>query len=726
MRLKFVRWVLPLCYCLLVSPLFLHASDTLLSQKPKTEQATSPVVTKLMAENNTIQPGTPFWVGVELKMDEGWDTYWINPGDSGFPTKVDWKLPPGFTASPLQWPYPERFVSQTLVGYGYTHSVLLLSEITPPANLEAGKDVKLAADVSWLACKEQCVPGNAHIDLNVPVSSESPQKDPAIAAAFTTARSTLPKSLAKDEGVVTTTAKGKEIILNLTGNFKEIVDAIFIPETAEMIDHGAPQQFIKGDHLYTLNVKMAHPEKAPSHVKGILLVSEKGSTDKKAIAVDVPMTAGQVIADPATTTTTQAPLGMSLAIVFAFIGGLILNVMPCVLPVIALKIFSFVKMSGERRSTLLKHGGVFALGVLVSFWVLSGILLILRAYGEGIGWGFQLQEPLFVIGLTIVLFVLALSLFGLFELGTSLIALGQKGSSSKSPFKNSFLSGVLATVVATPCTGPLLGPALGFAMTMPPAFALLIFTSMGLGMASPYLLFSAFPKLIRFLPKPGNWMIVFKQLMGFLMLATCLWLIWVFSAQTTMIATFVLLGALLIIAVGGWIYGNWATPLKSKRTRLMATSVAMLLLFTSGWVSMNVAKEQKLVAHTETVKDSGQWQKYSPEKVAELRKEGKPVFIDFTAKWCLICQANKVTLHSSEVQKAFAEKGIVTMEADWTKRDPVITSELEKLGRSGVPVYVLYSPDMNEPPRILPQTLTKSVVTDYIDQLTTPSTTVMN
>lgn len=711
-----------LCFLLFIAPFYLHASDSLLPQKAKTEQATSPVIAKLIAENHSIRAGEPFWVGVELKMEKGWDTYWVNPGDSGFPTKVDWKLPAGFTASGIKWPYPQKFVSQTLVGYGYTDSVLLLTEITPPKNIAVGSTT-LSADVSWLACKESCVPGNAHLDLTLSVSDSTPKLNPVIAEQFQQARMLLPKSL--DEGVVTAGVKGaQEIVLNFAGNFKDVVDAVFIPETQEIFDHAAPQALAKqklaqGNNLYTLNIKMAHPEKAaPEHVKGVLLVSEKGVAEKKAIQVDT------------TVSTSSAPasgLDLKVALLFAFIGGLILNVMPCVLPVVALKIFSFVKMSQERRSTLLKHGGVFAFGVVLSFWILSGILLLLRAYGTSLGWGFQLQEPLFVICLTVVLFLLSLSLFGVFEMGTSLIALGEKTGSSASPLKSSFLSGVLATVVATPCTGPLLGPALGFAMTLPTVFALMIFTSMGLGMAFPYLLFSAFPKLVRFLPKPGNWMIVFKQLMGFLMLATCLWLIWVFSAQTTTIAVFALLAALLIMAVGGWIYGKWATPLKPKMTRLVATTLALALCVFAAGSAMVVAKGQKNSEISQAVNNVNEsnWQTYSPEKVATLRASGVPVFVDFTAKWCLICQANKVTLHSADIQKAFAAKSVVTMEADWTKRDPVITAELQKLGRSGVPVYVLYSPDLKQPPRILPQTLTKSIVSDYIDQLTIPSMTVM-
>lgn len=719
MRVKgisFVRLFLPLL--LLVSPLVAMASPG--SIQKKTEE---PVQVKLISEEQSVQPGRPFWVGIELKMADGWDTYWVNPGDAGFPTKVQWQLPDGYTAGPIQWPYPERFTSQSLVGFGYTHSVLLLAEITPPKDAPVNQTISLNADVSWLACKEQCIPGNAHLSLALPVASKLPQLAPDHAAEFAKAREHLPKSLSEQEGAVAFATGTGELVLNfkVPSHFiGEVADAMFIPEQGEIIDHSAPQNFEKRNEGFTLTVKRAHPEQSPpEQVKGILLVSEKGSEVKKAIQVDSSLLSNS----SASSGVSDGSLSIGLALVFAFVGGLILNVMPCVLPVIALKIFGFVKMAQQKRSLIFMHGGVFAFGVLISFWALSAALLALRAYGHGIGWGFQLQEPVFVVILTGILFLLGLSLFGVFELGTSLISLGNKTGSSSSPLSSSFMSGVLATLVATPCTGPLLGPALGFAMTLPPLTALTIFTMMGLGMASPYLLFSAFPSLVRYLPKPGDWMVVFKQLMGFLMMGTVVWLIWVFGAQTGLMAIFILLLSLLLIAVGAWIFGTWASPLKGKKTRLIASCCSLLIFLVGGTGAIAVAKQERA---TEVVSsqqaETSDWGAYSPEKVAALRAEGKAVFVDFTAKWCLICQANKVVLHSSEMSKTFHEKGVITLTADWTKRDAIITEQLQKLGRSGVPVYALYPPDTSQPPYILPQTLTGSVVNDYLNKLN--STTV--
>jgi thiol:disulfide interchange protein len=674
-----------------------------------------PVKAELIAEQSAVKAGQPFWVGIHLQMDKGWDTYWRNPGDSGFATQVNWTLPEGFKAGPLLWPYPEKIVNESLVAFGYRDSVLLMTEITPPQTLAAGQKVEIQAEVSWLACNEACVPGSASLKLPLSITDSAPAIDTAVAPLFTNARKALPQK----EGNLSVIAQTDQIILNFqpqAGSLSAIEEMLFIPEEGEVVDYTAPQAFHTEGERVTLSVKRSHPESQLSSLKGVLLLSEKGGEIKRAIQVD-----STVGAHAATYMSVAVALGL------AFVGGLILNVMPCVLPVVALKIFSFVKMAGQKRSLTLQHGGVFSLGVVLSFWLLSGALLVLRAYGEVVGWGFQLQEPIFVAILASILFLLGLSLFGVFEMGTSLISLGSKTSASTtiSPLKSSFMSGVLATLVATPCTGPLLGPALGFAMTLPPVQALTIFTSMGIGMAFPYLLFSSFPHLVRFLPRPGNWMIAFKQIMGFLMMATVVWLVWVFGAQTDNMATFVLLAALLIMALGAWVFGKWGALTRRRVTRLVASVLAALLVFTGGSSAVMIAKQH----HTSPssgitqIADSGEeWGIYSPERVEELRTVGTPVFVDFTAKWCLICQANKVTLHSSEVQKAFQEKGVVTLTADWTKRDAVITQQLEKLGRTGVPVYVLYSNDPKEPPYILPQTLTENVIHEYLGKLN--STTV--
>ncbi|MCB1149712.1 MAG: thioredoxin family protein, partial [Chlamydiia bacterium] len=416
--------------------------------------------------------------------------------------------------------------------------------------------------------------------------------------------------------------------------------------------------------------------------------------------------------------------GFLMALLFAFAGGLILNLMPCVLPVISLKIFSFVKMSGEKRSEIVRHGVLFTLGVLVSFWALAGALIALQASGAAVGWGFQLQDPLFVGILTAIIFVFGLSLFGVFEFGTTFSSwAGQQQSNigqSSSGKASAFFSGVLATTVATPCTGPFLGPAIGFAMTLSALGSLTVFTFLALGMASPYLLISLFPSLIRFLPKPGKWMVTFKEILGFCMVATALWLVWVFAAQTSMMATSALLVALFGLSVGSWIYGKWGTPLRKRPVRIVAYALTLAtLLGSTGLVlraSQMIEEPIELVAvndPTAESKDIHGWEPFNKERLDYLRSQGIPVFIDFTARWCLICQANHMVLSTEEVEGRMAEAGVVKMLADWTKNDPEITAELKKFGRSGVPLYLLYGKE--EEPTILPQMLSPDLVVEYID-----------
>jgi thiol:disulfide interchange protein len=443
---------------------------------------------------------------------------------------------------------------------------------------------------------------------------------------------------------------------------------------------------------------------------------ENGTLIRYAKALIPPAPAKKVVMD------NEFKGGFGLALVLAFFGGLILNLMPCVLPVISFKILSFVKMSGQNRSLIFKHGLAFSAGVVISFWVLAGAILWLRSYGQVVGWGFQLQDPLFVGTLAAVIFLFSLSLFSLFEMGAGIASKAGSAQKKADGLVSSFFSGVLATTIATPCTGPFLGTAVGFAVTLSTPLALLIFTALGLGMASPYLLIGAFPQLIRFLPKPGNWMVTFKEVLGFVMLATVLWLVWVFVAQTDGMALFFLLGGFFFLAIGGWIYGKWGSPINKRITRSISMSIAMVFLAMGGYTiyhaSRNVTPPEAIgteVAMADPQEEAATWLRYSPERLQNLLNSGVPVFVDFTAKWCLICQTNHYSLSTAEVDRTFTENGIVRMKADWTKNDPMITEELRKFGRNGVPLYVIYMP--NGEPKVLPQVLTADIVLDCIHDI---------
>ena len=419
-----------------------------------------------------------------------------------------------------------------------------------------------------------------------------------------------------------------------------------------------------------------------------------------------------------TTLTKQANSGdnisIFIAILFAFLGGLILNLMPCVLPVLSLKIMGFIQQAGEDKSKTKKHGLAFTLGVVFSFLALAGFLIALRAGGQYLGWGFQLQSPVFVVILCILLFLFGLSLFGVFEIGTSLTS--SENYIKSTGYTGSFLSGVLATVVATPCTAPFMGTALGFAISQPAYVSLLVFTFLGLGMALPYVLLTNIPKLLKFVPKPGAWMESFKQFMGFLLMATVLWLIWVLSLQTGAEGVLFLLASLIIASFGGWIYGRWGNISKAVKVRRSAQLISILFIIGALIFSISNIETKANTDSTEINQGKIHWEAYSPEKVEEAIKDGKPVFVDFTAAWCLSCQVNeKIAFGSKEVQQEFVDKNILALKGDWTNNDPVITKALANFGRNSVPLYVIYSKDQE--PQLLPEILTPGIVLDALKKL---------
>lgn len=716
---------------------FFGASQPAVSQETvpqAVEMASSdPVHVSLLFEEESIQPGHPFWVAVRVQMDDHWHAYWKNPGDAGMAIAINWTLPQGFQEGPTEWPWPARFTLNSMVGFGYEGEAILLTQITPPATLSNEKPVEIAATVRWVVCDDaNCLPGESQASMKTKVSTIAPRQDNTAADYFKKARAKLPKK------VDTVQAQKKNELIELSfaspsGSKESLSHAYFTPEEIDAIDYKAEGELSQNGGNYTLALR---GNGQAGRLKGVaVLVYDQGHAE--AIDVDVPIAgiaADQVgIADEKISIKTTAmtsedfDFGFGWALVLAFMGGMILNLMPCVLPVISLKIMSFVKMAGQSRGLIFKHGIAFSAGVLVSFWTLGGVLITLQSYGQSAGWGFQLQEPLFVALLSAVLLVFGLSLFGVFEMGTSVASwAGQADQGGKkSGITGSFFSGILATAVATPCTGPFLGSAIGFASTLSAPLSLMIFTSLGLGMSAPYFIFSAVPSLMRFMPKPGPWMGTFKELMGFSMLATVLWLVWVFGAETNSLALTVLLGSFFFLSVGCWIYGKWGTPIKSKMTRRISYvlsiacfglgAYALIMAARSEIAMMSDAGGQIAYADAKHGNAKHVWEKFSPERVEELRKQGIPVFIDFTAKWCLICQANHLVLSTPAVTSKFEELGVVKMKADWTRNDPIITEALRKFGRNGVPLYVYYSGNPTEEPVIMPQVLTPDIVIEHIE-----------
>ena len=711
----------------------LHSSYEFAIEESMPNSATNPVKASLIAEDSNFLPGQPFWVAIHLKMDDHWHVYWKNPGDSGIPVSVEWKLPAGFKADSLEWPYPKRMGADSLVGFGYENEVYFLTRIVPPNDVNTSGNIPLKASIKYLVCSDSaCLPGENEVQMEIPLTKGKPETNASVTALFAKAREDLPKTTENFQAQRVNNLIELSIESPKSLNTK-ILSADFFPEKGQSIDYhvNAVVSDVDSHGSYSIALKENDDLTPTNLLKGVLVLttSFENQTSTKALDVNIPIfdrTGGDqlLVANVPLNSSINVALpplesdfegGLGMALIFAFIGGMILNLMPCVLPVVSFKVLSFVKLAGQSRKLTFQHGAAFSTGVMISFWTLAAVLLILQAYGHAVGWGFQLQEPIFVAILAAILLIFSLSMFGVFEMGVKVGSLaGQmEHEGKKEGLGSSFFSGILATVIATPCTGPFLGTAVGFAMTLPYYLSLLIFTSLGAGMAFPYLILSAYPKLMRFLPKPGLWMETFKQLMGFLMLASVLWLIWVFGAQTSSVGIMILLSAFFIMSIACWIYGRWATPMHSRKSRWISITVASLLLL-GGFYAVTFASSDATPEEKEQIASMDvAWEEFSPERVAELRAKGIPVFIDFTAKWCLICQANHMILTKSDVHTKFNELGVVRMKADWTKKDAVITEELRKFGRNSVPLYVFYNGEEDKPV-ILPQVLTPGVVLDHL------------
>jgi thiol:disulfide interchange protein DsbD len=573
------------------------------------------------------------------------------------------------------------------MSYGYGNEVLLLMQIRTPASLAPG-ELKLAGRVDWLECKDACLPGKAELEIALPVASNAARPLPDWAAAFRKTRERLPRAApgVKAEAV----AAGAEMTLTIAG-LPAPKQAYFFPAKPDVLDHAAAQKLVAAEKGFRLHLTRAGKDAPPEQIEGVL------EADGGFFEIRAPVRVGKPQASGAPSSTATS---LPVALAFAFLGGLILNLMPCVLPVLSLKVVSFVRHGAGSLAGALRHGLAFTLGALVFFWILAFALLALRAAGHQIGWGFQLQSPPFLVFLAGLFLLVALNLFGVFEIGQSLTAAANLGTRFRG-LASSFWSGALATIVATPCTAPFMGGALGFALGQPAGSTLLVFTALGLGMASPYLLLSASPRLLALLPRPGRWMETLKQAMGFPMLGTVVFVVWVFGRQAGVNAMTCLLAALLLIAAGAWLYGRGTT----------LASAAFVLL----GIALGLSQAQ--AAPAEDARSSAGWEPYSEERLAELQASGAPVFVDFTADWCLTCQVNdRVALRHAEVQARLAREGVLMMRADWTLHDERITRALAGHGRQGVPLYVLYGRGRESRPRLLPEVLTPGIVLRALDE----------
>jgi thiol:disulfide interchange protein/DsbC/DsbD-like thiol-disulfide interchange protein len=747
-----------LFFLLVAGGLALRGSDAIPApQEGASASVTQPHVTaELIPETTRVTPGKPFLVALHLHMDAGWHTYWINFGDAGLPTKIEWTLPPGFTAGPIQWPVPEIHMMGGLTTYGYAGDAYLLTTITPPPSPAPGP-VKIKAHATWLVCQEECIPGKADLSLDLDFNrgtggTENPEREKFFAAAQ--ARLPVPDTLwdvksgyankpglgAAGEQALWIQFKNKPGIAPLS-----IGKAYFFPEQGNVLspkedDNGQPDPGKKLSE-FVLALTLQQNGEKPAQISGVLVSDQPLIGDSRAVHIpafttdgkDIPMNSAALASLPAPAAPqAAAPSNVTgrqgaeitveqpwlIAVLgAAFLGGLILNLMPCVLPVLSLKVFSLMRHAGENPRTAWRQGVAFTVGVVISFWVLAGLLLALRAAGSHLGWGFQMQSPGFVLALILLFFLLGLNLFGVFELGASLVGLDAKATGrAGNGLASSFLNGALATLAATPCTAPFMGSSLGFAAQQPPFIALLIFTFLALGMATPYLLLTIFPGALRFVPKPGAWMEAFKQFMGFLLMATVIFLVYVFGALVGGEQIPYLLVVLLIAGIAAWIYGRWGGPIHSGAVRFVAVVLALLALGAAIEWGVELAKSSPPSMTAGGGAQAGEsWQPWTPAAVAQALAQDRPVFVDFTAAWCLSCKVNeRVALETDAVRTAFTKKNVALFRADWTHADPTISETLQKYHRDGVPLYLLYSPKAKDAPQVLPEVLTPGIVLDAL------------
>jgi thiol:disulfide interchange protein len=651
---------------------------------------TSYVTAELITENQSSQPGQTTWVGLRLEMEPHWHTYWRFPGDSGLPTKVDWKLPPGWNISEPIWPLPARIQLPPLVNYGFEGEALLGFELQIPASTPAGS-YALEAKASWLVCKQECIPEKADLKLSLQVGAGAPAPQ-NWASFFSALRAQQPVALPA-ENLGGFRVEAKRIGLEIRGPFPSgSID--FFPLESQLIKGTTPPKVEKGKgEEFTLWMEKAEPFSATAREFSGLLVGGKGSA-QKVFAVNLPLPAVK----PAAAPLASEDSSVWLAILFAFLGGVLLNLMPCVFPVLGIKVMSLVNQGKGDKWHARKHGKIYALGVVFSFWVLTASLLLLRSAGQSVGWGFQLQQPGFVLALIFLFSLLAANLAGFFELGGRFMGMG--GSlANRDGASGSFFTGVLAVIVATPCTAPFMGTAIGVVLGQPAWAVFLVFTSLGLGLSAPFVLLSYQPALLALLPRPGVWMERLKEFFAFPLAATVLWLLWVLGMQIGLDGMIIATAGLLLLFAAIWVKRRFSGNVAKGFSWIILIGGVLLATSSLRWKANSGLSEAE-----------GSWQKYSTVAVKAAVAEKKPVFVDFTAAWCLTCQINKsLVLDRPPMRDFFREKGVQLYRADWTNHDPEITKALEEHGRIGVPLYLAY-PAGGGPAKVLSQILTETEV----------------
>lgn len=689
---------------LLMGLFFVLTSPIATAQDTEDLRENFQVETLLLAEKTHITAGEPFWLAVHQNIQPEWHVYWRNPGDSGLETRVNWIAPQGFDFSPLQFPVPKKIPFSGLLNFGYEGQVTYLLQVIPPKTIDTDT-ITITANLEWLVCKDICIPESVTRTITLPVKTTAAQKT-SHAQLFDAARALWPRPAPFEQRL-----DMKDGLFHLVlENFADYVgsdifdDLYFFPHSYGFVDYQSPQNYEWQGKNLVISLMPATDQIAENY-GGVLSISENGTNYGFELLQDAPLftPSPRQMEKQAQEAIT---LGLSMALLFAFLGGLILNLMPCVFPVLSIKALGLVQKADKAPISMRLHGLSYTAGVILSFLALAALLMVLKQGGAQIGWGFQLQSPIFVGFMVLLFFAFGLSLFGLFHLGGRFVGFGQKWA-QKEGYGGSFATGVLATIVATPCTAPFMASAMGLALTLPTLQAMLIFAFLGLGLAFPYLLIASVPALARLLPRPGAWMERFKQFMAFPMWGAAIWLIWVLNLQTGAHGLLIILSSLLAMGLAVWLF--------SINSKWLGGAVLVLSLVLPLYL-MTAQKPEAQTSQTNKTNTMAA-QTFSQERLQDALAKNRPVFVNMTAAWCITCKANeRIAIDQPQTMRAMLDANIVYLKGDWTNRDADISAYLESFGRSGVPLYVLYPRDGGAPV-ILPQLLTPSILMEHFTKI---------
>jgi len=733
--------------CALVAALAAGATPAVAQLVPQPASAVAratanrPVEVELRSAARVLAPGDTVAIAIRLRPEPGWHTYWRHAGDVGSPPSVEWRLPEGFTAGPLRWPTPELISSPPLASYGYESEVHLLGAVHVPPTARVGSTATFAGTVTWVVCNVECVADEVDLTLTLPVGA-APEADTAATRAFAAADARVPARLAGwafrsavDGDAIVLRVRSPEGSSLLAGG--DAARVRFFVDSAGVIDHAAPAAVrVDGDALELRLARSQYASGTPGRLTGVLALAGQGSGDEGlAVEVDAPVVGmAQLASGDGSAGTGNAALdaggwlALATAGLLALLGGTLLNLMPCVLPVLSIKALGVAEAAAHDGRTARRHALLFAAGVLVSMWTLVGVLLAVRAAGAEVGWGYQLQSPVVVGALALLVFAAALNMAGVFELapvgGTLSVAAGRTP-----PAAEAFLSGVLVTALATPCSAPFLAAAVAYGIAGGAVSAVVVFTALGLGLVWPLALVAAAPRVRRWLPRPGAWMVTLRQALAFPLLATVVWLAWVLGRQAGTGAVTALLAALTLLAFGLWALGRFATLAAPAGRRRAARGVA--LAAGAGAVALVIAGARSAPAlgtvGVDAISPAGQaagalpWRPYSAASLQALRDSGRVVLLDFTADWCLTCKVNeRVAFSSGTVRASLRAHDVALLRADWTTRDPSVTRALAAFNRNSVPFVVLYGRDRDAAPTVLPTLLTPGIVTRALDAAAGP------